>query len=255
MSVSKIVIQKSVDTINQNERQKENVPSGVRVSVGPQLVPVSGIAPDGNINAAEKEKKKLRLGLMKLKKTTAVEFSFPDQAVLMKGYQKKFAEKKEINRRMMMSVNLDSELYKKEKNANDLLREVKKATIDRQSNMLSVMKDKAVDCEEQTWNDLSYFIDVKDKKASDAFVDHYLGTVSEDGAYRKGDITEALKTVVFKIMETDLSGLHIETDEKMIENAGRLEHITGMLAAFDRLMEKHPDFATSLEVDEWTCFL
>lgn len=105
--------------------------------------------------------------------------------------------------------------------------------------MKNAMNGRSVGTDKKTFHDLSQFL-TGDAQKDRKFLDNYLGTG------RETHIDAAMNFMADKLFSISLKGIDFTSDEKMVKSTGKLEEIFGCTAAFERFLNKNPQYMESL---------
>ena len=161
------------------------------------------------------------------------------------GYKDRFKDTVTAEARKEKSQNVKSRLYIKnelQKQYFDAADQVSSASYQK---IKKAMTSRKVGCDMKTLHDLSMFlVGGNDPGLDEYLLDCYLGKEKEQktGKVSGQDVEAALDIMTGRLLGMDIKSLSFENDEQMLKNGAELELMAGRLAAFDRMMQKHPDY-------------
>ncbi len=167
----------------------------------------------------------------------------PERSLLMKEYKGKFSDRIDMRVRKEKQTNRRSRLFQKQRNKLDLQNALERSENDRMKLMNESLKKTGQSklCTAEDYTDLSYFMEQSEENANVEIIQKYLGKSKKEGAGgREGQDTQrALDMMAEQLFSIDISSLNFETDAEMVKNAEKLEKLSGQVAAFDRMSDKH----------------
>lgn len=171
----------------------------------------------------------------------------PNLSLLSGESYGEYKEEPTRNDHLREMVDRTSEIYKKERDYNKIKHQHDTIENERNENMASLMESRTVGCDKETWNDLSWFVNANDEKTGKLLLNLYLGNGKKAS---KEDVNAALTMITMMIQNLDISEIDLTNDEALVQNAGKLEKLAGMIGAFDRLMDKTPAFLKEMPEKE-----
>lgn len=172
----------------------------------------------------------------------------PDQSTLGKEYKSKFNTRLSDEARLQKSRNKKSRIYQKHRNAELLKETLRKNETDSFDLVNRAMTGHAMRCEKDDYHDLAMFMKEGQDKKNINLINLYLGKSLKagPGGLEGQDVQLALDNMAGQLFSVDVSSLRFDNDTEMVQNATELERISGQLAAFERMAEKH-NYMASLD--------
>ena len=201
--------------------------------------------------AEEKRKKEVEKDLQKKRLTlfthdnlkfseSRLNVNIPEKTALLTGFGKKFKNSISDKKRRDKKRNKKSRLYQKIKNEENLNNNIN-SYYDTVYSRASKLVDKDTDISTEDLNDLAQFMIYRDSYKNEELSRLMLGGKNEDGkkCVDKYHAGLALVKMADQLLSIDLSGIKLDTDHDIAENAKMLESISGRVAAFSRLSRKY----------------
>ena len=154
-------------------------------------------------------------------------------------------------RRNSDQMNRQTALGKKRVASERLERVIEKVRTERNENMRSLMEHNNTGITLKNWTDLSWFVNTDNSRYNKDLLSLYVGA-EKIKSPREADENrkKALELVTMQLKEINVSGINLKDDAEIAANAEKLEKLTGMICAYDRLMLKTPGYLAELQEDE-----
>jgi hypothetical protein len=165
----------------------------------------------------------------------------PDNETLGKEYGKTFKERLDERERAAKQKNKKSRLYQKAENAKLLTETIKKYDTESYDALNAVITRQAFRVDKEDYQDLSSFMIPGEEAANRSLVNLYLGkSVRQAGnAFLGQNTRKALDTMASRLFAVDVSDIDLSNDTELVNNAAKLESLSGQVAAFERMAAKH----------------
>lgn len=172
--------------------------------------------------------------------------TLPSKSALLGEYKGR-SKNLDLNQRAAKIKNKRSRLFKKAQYYSALGKAAETATkkyYDRAAEAASDNKRLSL----ENARDLSYFMETDDEEVNAELVTLYSGTNEIEATAQ--DRVAALDKITATLLKADVSKISLENDKDIAKNSEKLEKITGMVGAYDRLLSENPDYAESLKSKE-----
>ena len=165
--------------------------------------------------------------------------SVPEKSALLKAYKGK-AVNISAEVRAQKIKNKRSRLFVKAKNSDACLKAHNDILELNNKKILETFAGSDLDADKETVRDLSYFMSSDNATENKSLFDKY----------QEEDRSEALDIMTGKLLDMDVSKISLENDAAIAKNAATLEQLSGMVSAYDRIIEANPQYRESLNNSE-----
>ena len=174
----------------------------------------------------------------------------PANTLLTASYGSAFTERVSDKKRKAAKLNKKSRLFQKEVNAALLEKNLKVAHSFGYDNAKKLI-GKNADIDAQDFNDLAQFLVHRDINRNKEIADLMLGGKNKNGKPQVDahHARLALVKMANQLLSVNLSGIRLDTDHDIAENAAHLEALVNRIAAFERLSDKY-DFMATLDTEK-----
>ena len=147
------------------------------------------------------------------------------------------------------------DLLRKHRNANTITKTEKQLADENFKNFNYYYSTIGNDYNQRVYKDLSQFMVSSDKSENMTMLGLYLGESIQDQPGKKGAIKSknkerALDNMTNVLMKLDISDISLRTDRDIIRHARKLEKITSMACAYDRLLQDNPEYMDKMVTNE-----
>ena len=165
--------------------------------------------------------------------------SVPEKSALLKAYKGK-AVNISAEVRAQKIKNKRSRLFVKAKNSDAIFKAHNDILELNNKKILETFEGSDLDADKETVRDLSYFMSSDNATENKSLFDKY----------QEEDRSEALDIMTGKLLDMDVSKISLENDAAIAKNAATLEQLSGMVSAYDRIIEANPQYRESLDNSE-----
>ncbi len=163
-------------------------------------------------------------------------------------YKNRFKNTVSDEARVQKSRNVKSRLYMKNEHQKQFFDVSDQVSSNAYQKIKKAMEGRKVGCDMKTLHELSMFLiggdDPADAKLDQYLLDCYLGKEKDQktGKLSGQDVEAALDIMAGRLLGMDEKLFSFENDDQMLKYGPQLELMAGRLAAFERMMQKHPEY-------------
>ncbi len=155
------------------------------------------------------------------------------------------------NSKALKTKDDESDLYEKYNNADYIKKVEKQAAEENFKRFKYAYGSTGNDYNQQVYRDLSQFTVSSDKKENLTMLSLYLGESVQDQPGKKGtkktmNKQRAMDKMTEILMKLDVNDISMKSDRDIIRHARKLEKITSMTCAYDRLLSDNPEYMAKL---------